>query len=319
MTEDSTSITERFKLGANIGPCWLKTDQSLWPLISENFQAITPDHAFTVKRCFLERDEPDFEITDWLCEKIKDSGLELHGHCLLHGGFTLGRWRNLGCLEFEATLKRAIQSICDRYRGIVAEWEFLGEVVSPLGGLTNTFLKRMIGPDFPVKIFRWIREVDPEVRLNYTDYGLESLDKLDSVLRFLKYLSMEGCKLNGVGIQYHHNTKGAINRAGLKRAIKSIQMLSLSSKISELTVWRDLASLGDLAENIQAHCYEKSIELAIETKCESATFWSPFDDYAWKSSDRHPGLWGFDYEETESLKRIKKIMKRIDQSPSSVA
>lgn len=259
------------------------------------------------------------EITDWLCEKIKGSGLELHGHCLLHGGFTLGRWRELGCLEFEDTLKRAVQAICDRYRGIVVEWEFLGEAVSPLGGLTNTFLKRMIGLDFPVKIFRWIREVDPESRLYYTDYGLESPDKLESVLRFLQYLSMEGCKLDGAGIQYHHNTRGAINRVGLRRAIKSIQNLGLKTKVSELTIWRDLGTLGDLAENIQAHCYEKSIELAIELKCESATFWSPFDDYAWKSSDRNPGLWSFGYEETESLKRIKKIMKRIDQSPISVA
>ena len=313
MTE---SPTKRFKLDANIAPCYLKTDRALWPLVSENFQAITPDHAFTVKRCFVHGDEPDFEITDWLCEKIKDSGLELHGHCLLHGGFALGRWTELGCLEFEATLKRAIQSICDRYRGIVTEWEFLGEVVSPLGGLTNTFLKRMLGLDFPVKIFRWIREVDPDVPLYYTDYGLESADKLESVLRFCQYLTMEGCNLSGVAIQYHHNTKGAINRLGLKKAIRSIQMLFLKAKISELTIWRDLATLGDLAENIQAHCYEKSLELAIETKCESVTFWSPFDAYCWKASDRHPGLWGFNYEETESLKRIKKVMKKLDQSPS---
>ena len=78
-----------------------------------------------------------------------------------------------------------------------------------------------------------------------------------------------------------------------------------------MTIWRDLATLGGLAEEIQSHCYESVLDLAITTKCQSLTFWTPFDAYAWKLPEKFPGLWDFDLEPTKSLEKVKKRIKAL--------
>lgn len=298
------------KIGANISAEHLKANPKLWPLLSETFQALTPNRDFSIERRYPKGGESDFEITDWLCEKVKNSELELHGHCLLHGSFSFSQWYDLPAFEVEKKLKKAIQEICDRYKGVVTEWEFLGEVVSPLGGLTNSFLRAKLGYDFPVKVFRWIREVDRECFLYYTDYGLESQDKLDAVLRFVHYLMAEGCDLTGIGIQFHHHSRGALNKLGIKRAIRSSQSLGLKVKLSEVTIWQDLSKLAGLTEQIQSHCYTSLMGLAAETNCKSYTFWSPFDAYAWAYPEKSPGLWDFNFLEKSVLLEVKKKVRK---------
>lgn len=304
------TTTEHLKVGLNLPYCHLIESPDLWSLLTENFHAVTPARNFSVKQCYTKSDEPDFEITDWLCEKVKNSGLELHGHCLLHGDFAIGRWYDLSSFEVEKKLKKAIQEICDRYKGIVHEWEFLGEVVSAVGGLTNSFLRGKLGYDFPVKIFKWIREVDADVPLYYTDYGLESPNKLNAVLRFCEYLMTEKCDLTGIGIQFHHHNRGALNKTGIKRAIRSSQVLSLAVKLNEVTIWEDTAKLGGLSEKIQSHCYTSLMDLAVETKCKSFTFWAPFDFYAWAYPEKNPGLWDFNFVEKPVLSEVKRKIQK---------
>lgn len=310
------STTEHFKIGANVPGCHLRSDPVAKSLLLENFQALTPARNFSVKRAYNDADEPDFEITDWLVIEFQDKDIEIHGHCLLHGDFAIARWYDLTALELEAKLKNAVQTICDRYKGKIAEWEFLGEVLSPLGGLANTWLKKAIGPSFPLKIFQWIREVDLDVPLYYTEYGLESRDKLDACLRFCQGLLEEGCDLSGVAVQYHHNSRVALHTFRLKEVFRQVKRLNLKVKISELTVWRDLAKLGNLAEEIQAHCYGSVLDMAIKEGCESCVMWAPFDRYAWERREGNPGLWDFDFNESRSLMEIKTICKKNPQTPN---
>jgi GH35 family endo-1,4-beta-xylanase len=304
------STTEHFKIGANLASCYAQKDSKAKALLLENFQAITPDRNFSVKRLYRDSDSPAFEFTDWIVQEFGNTDLEIHGHCLLHGSFGMSRWYSLTALEIESKVKSAIQSICDRYRGFVHEWEFLGEILSPLGGLSNTWLKKEIGPSFPFKVFKWIREVDPEVPLYYTEYGLESRDKLDACLRFCQGLLEEGYDLTGVSVQYHHNSRVALHTHLLKEAFRQFHRLGLKTKLGELTVWRDLTKLGNLAEAIQSHCYSSVFTMAITEGCESLTFWSPFDRYAWKYPEKNPGLWDFDFNETRSLVELRKTVQK---------
>ena len=308
MTTEPTQTD--IKLGAQIAGCHLQINQRAANLVLENFSALTPGANFNVKRALLNSDVPDFEITDWVAENFNLPHLELHGHCLIQGGFALSRWYDLDGFYVEDRIKSAIQATVERYKGIIAEWDFLGEVVSPIGGLTNSFLRHKLGIDFPVKIFRWIREVDPDVPLYYSDYGMESPDKLDAVLRLCHYLLAEGCDLAGISLQFHHHSRGAINRMGIKRAIRSTQVLGLKTKLSEVTIWQDLTKLGSLAEQIQAHCYASLLELAIELKCQSYTFWAPFNSYSWRHPEESPGLWDFDFYPTLNFKEVEKICKK---------
>ncbi len=304
--------TERFKLGANVPGCHLQTDPVIKSLLLENFQAFTPARNFSVKRVFYASDDPDFEITDWLVNEFQDENIEIHGHCLIHGDFAISRWYNLTALELEAKLKNAIQTICDRYKGKIAEWEFLGEVLSPLGGLSNSWIKKELGPGFPTKIFKWIREVDPDVPLYYTEYGLESPNKLDACLQFCQSLLEEKCVLSGMAVQCHHNSRFALRTFRLKEVFQQFKRLGISIKLSELTVWRDLPKLGNLAEEIQAHCYASILDMAIKEGCKSVSFWTPFDKYAsWQYPEKSPGLWDFDFNESQALIEIRKVLNKI--------
>ena len=138
-------IPSGFDFGVQVPGCHLRNDSSLEPFIFDNFNAITPGGNFSIRRTFKESDEPDFEITDWVASYLKNRDIAIKGHCLLHGNTAFARWRNLTNLELETKLKSSVQVLVDRYRDLIDHWEVLGEVVSPKGGLTNTFWRKRLG------------------------------------------------------------------------------------------------------------------------------------------------------------------------------
>ena len=296
-------------IGGQIAGCHLRANPLAFDLL-RHFGAITPGGNFGLKRCLKDSDNLDLEITDWVIENLVNSPIRIHGHCLLQGNFDIPRWRELAKHEFEFKLKSALQQVCDRYQGVISEWEFLGEVVSPRGGLSNSVLRDRLGVNFPLNIYQWIREIDPVVPLYYSEYGLESLDKLDATLRFCENLLNSECNLTGVAIQFHHNTKGAITLSGIEKAIAKFKSLGLKTKLSEVTIWRDAVGLGALSALAQAEAYGRLFEIAIATNCESFTFWCPVDKYSWKLAERCPGLWDEDFKESLVFEKISKIAQK---------
>lgn len=296
-------------IGGQIAGCHLRANPLAFDLL-RHMGAITPGGNFGLKRCLKDSDNPDLEITDWVIENLVNSPIRIYGHCLLQGNFDIPRWRELANHEFEFKLKSALQQVCDRYQGVISEWEFLGEVVSPRGGLSNSVLRDRLGANFPLNIYQWIREIDPVVPLYYSEYGLESLDKLDATLRFCENLLNSGCNLTGVAIQFHHNTKGAIILSGIERAITKFKSLGLKAKLSEVTIWRDAVGLGTLSALAQAEAYGRLFEMAIAANCESFTFWCPVDLYSWKLAERCPGLWDKDFKESLVFEKISKIAQK---------
>ena len=297
------------KLGLQVAGCHLRANPGLLKMLSR-FSCVTPGGNFGLKRCLKDADNLDFEITDWVAENLKNSSIAIHGHCLLQGSFDIPRWRQLTAHEFEFKLKAALQQICDRYQGVIGEWEFLGEVVSPRGGLNNSLLSDRLGVNFPLKIYQWIREIDSAVPLYYSEYGLESLDKLDATLKFCENLLSSGCNLAGVSIQFHHNTRGAINLSGIERAIAKFQALGLKTKLGEVTIWRDAVGLGAVSALAQTEAYGRLLEMAIATQCQSFTFWCPFDLYAWKLAERCPGLWDKEFNPSPVFIKIQEICSK---------
>ena len=304
------NIPSGFEFGIQVAGCHLRADPNLEPFVKENFNAITPGGNFGIRRTFKESDEPDFEITDWVVSYLLDFDIAVKGHCLLHGSTAFARWHNLTNLELEAKLKSSVQAIVDRYRDFIDSWEVLGEVVSPLGGLTNTFWKKRLGPKFAADIYKWVHEVHPHARLYYSDYGLSSPNKRDSVLFFCQSLREQGVELEGLALQFHHYTKGSLNLSGFKKAIRQCFDLGLTPEISEVTIWQDLTGLGSLSDQIQAHCYGKLLDLAIAENVKSFTLWNPFDSYSWRQPEKLPGIIDDDFRPKPAYFELEKILKR---------
>ena len=86
--------------------------------------------------------------------------------------------------------------------------------------------------------------------------------------------------------------------------------LGLTPEISEVTIWLDLAGLGDLQEQIQAHCYGKLLEGAIAENVKSFTLWNPFDSYSWRQPERLPGIWDDDFRPKPAYFELEKVLKR---------
>lgn len=304
------NIPTGFILGVQVPSGHLQLDPTLTPAIVSNFNSITPGMDFAIGRIFKVSDEGDFEIADWWQTYLENKNFLIDGHCLLHGRTSLPRWYNLSATELESLLKKSVQSIVDRYRGFIDEWDVLGEVVSPRGGLTNTFWKKKLGPSFAAKMYYWVQEANPDARLYYSDYGMESTDKRDSVLVFCQALRGYGISLEGVALQFHHHTKGAINLSGFKKAIREVKNLGFVPKISEVTIWQDVTGLGGVAERIQGHCYGKLLQLAIDEGVSKLVLWNPFDLYSWRFSEKEPGIWDDLMQPKSAYFEMEKILQR---------
>ena len=84
---------------------------------------------------------------------------------------------------------------------VVAGWDVVNEAFTSQA--ENAIFKQRIGSDYLKKCF-YGREADPEVKLFYNDYGLESnTNKLSLVLNMIDEFRNDNVPIDGIGLQMH--------------------------------------------------------------------------------------------------------------------
>ena len=181
-------------------------------LLAEQFNSITPEVALKPHNISISPDEIDFSEADAMMAFAEANNIRVHAHVLVFDK-SVPEW----ALEYETNntwteqqwenwLENYITTVVGRYSGRIASWDVINEVGIPFGGGLNEdyFWRRVIGPDFIEKAFRWAEAADPDVELFINEFAIGLLpDKLRDIIDLADELRASGCRVDGIGFQGH--------------------------------------------------------------------------------------------------------------------
>jgi GH35 family endo-1,4-beta-xylanase len=281
-------------------------------LIQQNFNIVTPENCMKPAPVHPHEDTWRFErpdaLVDW-CEKNK---IAVHGHTLVWHAQTNDWFFRDGDKQVIARrLKDHIGTLVGRYKGRIRSWDVVNEAINDRGDDQTALSENLrssrwlgaLGPEFLTLAFRFAHEADPDGKLYYNDYAIETGPKHGSSMVLLKRLIAEGAPIYGVGIQGHWST-ASVPYEAIDKAIDDYASLGLKVSISELDMTirgtsggqfgpgrfggggsrrvSTPASPQDLKAQAEAYARLFSILARHKQTVERVTFWGLSDRRTWR-------------------------------------
>jgi endo-1,4-beta-xylanase len=281
-------------------------------LIVDQFGSVTPENCMKMTDLQPREGEFHFEQADALVAFAQERKLQVCGHTLVWAKdertpawvFLDGDKPAARSLVLER-MRTHIQTVAGRYRGKVASWDVVNEVLDD----TEPYLRpsswvKLAGPEFIALAFQWTREADPGALLVYNDYNVELPKKREKLLRLIRELREKNVPLNAIGIQGHWEVDH-IPLRDIEDLLTSMTELRLKVIVSELDLgvvprgvwWADggknrekIATTNPLAGGCpadllerQARQYADLFEL-FRVRADSIariTFWDLHDGRSW--------------------------------------
>jgi endo-1,4-beta-xylanase len=214
--------------------------------VSEQFTS------FTAASLFWKGIEPtlgnyNFTDMDKCVDYCTRNKLRIHAHALVYfqNDITPDYIKNFAGTkaEFEALVKTHIQTVVNRYKGKVAAFDVVNEMISDFKGTLyfNNYIERFYQNDagyeeFIGKCFTYAREADPSSKLFYNESLLELTNqkKLNATLSLLTRLKANKIPIDGIGTQMHVDIYYPMS--SIDNALKKLAETGLLVHISELDV-----------------------------------------------------------------------------------
>jgi endo-1,4-beta-xylanase len=198
-----------------------------------------------------------------------------------------------------------IEGVATYYRGKVIAWDVVNEAYEDDGQLRSSIWSQHLGSSFIEDAFVAARAADPDAKLYYNDYDIESAyAKADAVYEMVRDLVERGIPIDGVGMQMHTRTADEDPpipefEANLRRIVE----LGLEVVLSEM----DVRLCADGTFEKQKTRYHDIMEVCLaEPRCTAITIWGITDQYSFLnartdlqcqgSEPPRPLLWDDDYE-----------------------
>jgi len=264
-----------------------------------HFNVITPENDMKWERVQPAEGNFTFEATDAIVAYAEREKKQVVAHTLVWNNQTPD-WvfkdaeGNPASRELALSRMRShIQTVMQRYKERVEGWDVVNEALSdaPREYLREGPWLRTVGEDYVVQAFKIAREVDPDAKLYYNDFGLELPNKREKMIRLVKELQAAGAAPDAVNLQGHYSL-GMPPIEQIEATIQAIADLGLRASISELDV--SLFSIfqqdNPYADGAPAELLEKQAQrygelFALfrkhEDKLDRITFWNLHDGVSW--------------------------------------
>ncbi|HVY28237.1 MAG TPA: endo-1,4-beta-xylanase [Polyangiaceae bacterium] len=222
----------------------------------------------------------DFTQGDAIVAFAASNGMKVKGHTLLWHNQLPGWLTSLtDASEVRAAMVRHIRGVMQHYQGKVVAWDVVNEAFDDNGVLRNSVFNSTIGKSFIEEAFKAAREADPDVKLYYNDYDIESAyPKADAVYAMVADLKARGVPIDGVGMQMHtRNTNEDPPLPELIANLERLLKLGVEVIISEMDV--RLCADGTLAQ--QAQRFHDIVAACVARPgCGDVTVWGITDKYS---------------------------------------
>ncbi len=286
---------ENFDIGVAVSPNHLQGYDK--ERVARHFNSLTAENAMKPSSVLRPGFQYDFTVADRIVRFAREHGMKVRGHTLVWHNQT-PEWfftdDNGVDVDKETLYRRMdeyIRTVAGRYREDLYCWDVVNEAISDTPGesiRTDSPWYRICGKDYIEQAFRTAREVLPEAKLFYNDYGLLNPEKRKHTYEMLKELLEKGTPIDGIGLQGHWSSRN-INKEVIRETIDLFASLGLEVQITEL----DLSVYGQNSDpqvewspeldRMQADAYRAVFEVLLEKKdvLSAVTFWGLADNYTW--------------------------------------
>ncbi len=227
-------------------------DPNYTKILNKNFNLITPE--YEMKWAFIEpkQGEYDFSKTDKIVNFAVENDKAIHGHTLIWHT-NIPNWvekyieslpSNQRSEALSNILKDYITTIVTRYKGKIATWDVINEVLAQkdaeavssdnpfrAASILQKYLPDSNGngiPDYIELAFKFAHDADPKAKLYYNEYNIEYLkkdvlalkddpswfpikNKSENAFKLVSDLLKAGVPIDGIGIQGHFTQLGSLN------------------------------------------------------------------------------------------------------------
>ncbi|WP_406691308.1 endo-1,4-beta-xylanase [Saccharopolyspora sp. ID03-671] len=265
------------------------SDQPYRDVLGREFSSLSPENQTKWEYVHPARDTYNFGVADSIVDFARQHGQVMRGHTLLWHSQNPD-WLENGNFspeELREILHEHISTVVGRYAGKIQQWDVANEIFDESGNLrtTDNIWIRELGPGIIADAFRWAHEADPQAKLFFNDYGVESDNaKSDAYYSLIQDLRARGVPVHGFSAQAHLNLDDGFP-ADLTQNLQRFADLGLETSITELDVRMTLPEGGapteqQLAE--QADYYRRALQSCLDVAtCHSFTVWGLPDKYSW--------------------------------------
>ena len=315
-------------------------DDSSWQpsKIKQEFNAVVAENEMKFDAVEPSRGSFSYGDGDKLVNFAKRNNCRVRGHCLAWHS-QVPEWlttdgtkntNNFTRDELLAILKNHILKVVGHWKGKVAEWDVVNEVLDDnqsiirsnpeAYSLRPSIWKTGIGEDFIDSAFVWAHQADPDAVLILNDYDVEFLGqaKTEALHNLAKRLKASGIPINGVGLQCHLDA-GKVNISKLRANMERYAELGMVCNITELDL--GIADTSEKSLMQQADDYFAITRTAMTVdNCTTVMIWGLKDNDSWRSSNpliydsglnAKPAYWGVHaalsktYDETTGIQEVR--------------
>jgi endo-1,4-beta-xylanase len=167
--------------------------------------------------------------------------------------------------ELRQVIVDHITNVAGHWKGQCYAWDVVNEALNEDGTYRESVFYKVLGEEYIKLAFKTAAEVDPEAKLYYNDYNLESPSgKTEGAQRIVKMLQAEGIKIDGVGLQAHLVAEGHPTLDQHIDAIKGFADLGVEVALTELDIRLTLpATAENLALQKEAYKNVSSLSASI--------------------------------------------------------
>ena len=205
------------------------------------------------------------------------------------------------------------REVMGRYKGKILHWDVVNEAISEDGTMRKSVFYDTFGLDYIRMAFKLAREVDPNAKLFYNEYGVYGDDyrknKTEALYNLIKQLKDEIVPIDGVGFQCHLTT-GKFPR-NLGKTMLRIAHLGVDVAITELDISIRLPATVALLRQ-QANDYAQAYKTCLTVRrCVGVTVWQFSDKYTWINKDvwGAPNLFDVNFNPKPAVSAVLNVLK----------
>ncbi len=239
------SYEKYFKIGAAVAA---RNIESYEDVLREHFNSVTPENEMKYSETEPEEGRFTFERADKIFSTARKLGIKVRAHAPVWHNQTGGWMYKDGDHDASPELiyqriDAHIKALCERYNDDVYAWDVVNEAVTDEvedGAQGDAAIYRsseyfkLCGADFITAAFRAMDKYSPNAQLFYNDYNECDPKKSERIVRLIKRLKEQGCRIDGMGMQQHYFSCPDYDE--LKRSIEVYAQLGLRLHITELDV-----------------------------------------------------------------------------------
>ena len=227
-----------FPVGVAVRPARLAQPEYA-AVVAREFSSLTAENAMKPKYTWLSEDRYDFAPGDSIVAFAQQHNMQVHGHTLVWH-FMPPQWLEdalptYDSARLENLLREYIYTVAGHYRGRVASWDVVNEVISDSVGMRQSVYYQTLGSDYPARLFQYARTADPDALLFYNDYNLVAKpEKLQTTLAMIDDFQTRGIPIDGVGLQMHIDLDTPLEN--LQTAVDELVQRGLKVHLSEIDI-----------------------------------------------------------------------------------